>query len=106
MDELEIVSDFYNQRFKNEDRWVNQSIYYPKYAKMTHFDIEWPKELEARPVTSDFHQDKGYKYDVRPPLEERIPYLADRLGHPEILGNPTERLLRLEGEIYHPNWLD
>ena len=51
MDELEIVSDFYNQRFKNEDRWVNQSIYYPKYAKMTHFDIEWPKELEARPVT-------------------------------------------------------
>ena len=55
---------------------------------------------------SDFHQDKGYKYDVRPPLEERIPYLADRLGHPEILGNPTERLLRLEGEIYHPNWLD
>ena len=51
MDELEIVSDFYNQRFKNEDRWVNQSIYYPKYAKMTHYEIEWPKELEARPVT-------------------------------------------------------
>ena len=54
----------------------------------------------------DFNQDKGYKYDVPVPSEEKYPYLADRLGHPEILGNPTERLLRLEGEIYHPNWLD
>jgi len=43
---------------------------------------------------------------VAVPQEEKYPYLADRLGHPEILGNPTERLLRLEGEIYHPNWLD
>jgi hypothetical protein len=54
----------------------------------------------------DFHQDKGYKYDVTVPVDERYPFLADRLGHPEILGTPTERLLRLEGEIYHPNWLD
>lgn len=57
-------------------------------------------------IKRDFHQDKGYKYDVPVPQEEKYPYLADRLGHPEILGNPTERLLRLEGEIYHPNWLD
>jgi len=28
------------------------------------------------------------------------------LGHPEILGTPFERLMRLEGEIYHPNYLD
>lgn len=32
--------------------------------------------------------------------------MADRLGHPEILGNPWERLLRLEAEMYHPNYLD
>lgn len=32
--------------------------------------------------------------------------MADRLGHPEILGTPFERLMRLEGEIYHPTYLD
>jgi len=36
---------------------------------MSHYDIEWPKELEARPVTRKYHQDKGYKYDVPVPLE-------------------------------------
>ena len=28
--------------------------------------------------------------------------MADRLGHPEILGTPFERLMRLEADIYHP----
>ena len=28
--------------------------------------------------------------------------MADRLGHPEILGTPFERLMRLESDIYHP----
>jgi len=32
--------------------------------------------------------------------------MADRLGHPEILGTPWERLARLEGEIFHPGYLD
>lgn len=32
--------------------------------------------------------------------------MADRLGHPEILGNPWERLLRLESEMFHPSYLD
>lgn len=73
---------------------------------MTHYDVEWAKELDARPVTSHFHHDKGYKYDVEVPYNQRYEYLADRLGHPEILGTPMERLLRLEGEVYHPNWLN
>lgn len=73
---------------------------------MTHYDVEWVKELDARPVTSHFHHDKGYKYDVEVPYNQRYEYLADRLGHPEIMGTPMERLLRLEGEVYHPNWLN
>jgi hypothetical protein len=32
--------------------------------------------------------------------------LADRIGHPELLGTPAERLLRLESEVYHPAYLD
>lgn len=73
---------------------------------MTHYDVEWPKDLESRPVTSNFHQVKGYIYDVETPYNERYDYLADRLGYPEILGTPWERLLRLEGDIYHPTYLD
>ena len=73
---------------------------------MSHYDVEWPKELENRPVNPNYHHEKGYKFDVMTPYEQRYDYQADRLGHPEILGTPTERLLRLEGEIFHPNYLD
>jgi len=34
---------------------------------MTHYDVEWQKELDARPVDSHFHADKGSKYDVDVP---------------------------------------
>lgn len=57
-------------------------------------------------MTDHFHGDKGSKYDVRVAEEERYPFLADRLGHPEILGTPFERLMRLEADIYHPVNLD
>ncbi len=74
---------------------------------MTHYDVEWQKvlniikiqELDSRPVNDHFHADKGSKYDVDVPYQERYPYLADRLGHPEILGTPFERLMRLESEV-------
>jgi hypothetical protein len=62
--------------------------------------------LDARPVNSHFHPDKGSKYDVETPLSERYPFLADRLGHPEILGTPFERLMRLEADIFHPSCLN
>ena len=91
---------------RNQDRWLDQSIFYPKYEKMTHYDVDWQKELDTRPVTTDYHHDKGYKYDVPVPISEKWPHVADRMGYPEILGDPWERLLRLEGDIYHPNYLD
>jgi len=72
---------------------------------MSH-EIEHEKELDARPVRSDFHVDKGSKYDFATPDEDKYPFLADRLGHPEILGTPFERLMRLESDIYHPVNLD
>lgn len=89
---------------KNENRWLDQTVYYPKHEKMTHYDVLWPKEIETRPVNKDFHPDKGYKYDV--PVAYKWPHVADRLGYPEILGDPFERLMRLEGDIYHPMNLD
>lgn len=91
---------------RNEDRFLNQTIFTPKYEKMTHYDVLWQQELDTRPTTSKFHHDKGFKYDVPVPYEERWPHVADRLGHPEILGTPFERLMRLEGDIYHPNYLN
>lgn len=87
---------------KNEDRFLNQTIFTPKYARMQHYDVDWPKELDARPVNKHYHPDKGYKYDVETPADQRLPHIADRLGYPEILGTTYERLMRLEGDIYHP----
>lgn len=48
----------------------------------------------------------GSKYDVEVPYNQRYPYLADRLGHPEYVATPYERLLRLEGDLYHPVYND
>jgi len=72
---------------------------------MSH-EIEHEKILDNRKVNDHFHPDKGSKYDIATPYEERYPYMADRLGHPEILGTPFERLMRLESDIYHPVFLD
>jgi hypothetical protein len=56
-------------------------------------------------VTKNFNS-KGYKYDVEVKNEDKYQYVADRLGHPEFLGTPMERLLKLENDIYHPTYLD
>lgn len=104
-----LVDDHENETLKqvtrNQDRFLNDTVYFPKYARMSHI-LEWEKELENRPVNPDYHQDKGYKFDVATPYEQRFPHVADRLGYPETLGSPTERLFRLESDIYHPAYLD
>jgi hypothetical protein len=97
--------EFFNRHYNNVNRWENDAIFYPKFAPIQS-DLEWQKEYENRPVNSHFHPDKGYKYDVEVPWDQRYPHVADRRGYPEILGTPWERLLRLEGEIYHPTYLD
>lgn len=99
-------NDYYGKKARNEDRWINQTIYTPNHTKLSHVDVEWKKEKDSRPVNPNFNHVKGYKYDVEVPWEEKYPYLADRLGHPEILGTPIERLMRLESDIYHPSFLD
>ena len=38
--------------------------------------------------------------------EEKYQYVADRLGHPEFLGTPVDRLFKLENDIFHPVYLD
>ena len=97
--------EFFNKHYNNMDRWRNQAIFYPKFAPIKA-DIEWQHEYENRPVTDHYHPEKGYKYDVETAWEDKQPHVADRMGYPEILGTPFERLLRLEGEIYHPTYLD
>lgn len=96
---------FFDEHFNNMDRWERDAVFYPKYYPIKS-DLEWQKEVENRPVNKHFHADKGYKYDIEIPYEKRFPHVADRMGYPEILGTPLERLLRLEGEIYHPTYLD
>jgi len=99
------ASKYFNKHFSNVDRFTNQTIFYPKFAPIES-DLQWQKEVESRPINKHFHHDKGYKYDVEVPWDQRHPHVADRMGYPEILGTPFERLMRLEGEIYHPTYLD
>ncbi len=98
-------NDVFKQGFDNDKRWTSNSVFYPKYSPI-EAEAEWQKELDNRPVNKHYHHDKGYKYDVEVPWDQRFPHQADRLGYPEILGTPFERLMRLEGEFYHPTYLD
>ncbi|CAD8172257.1 unnamed protein product [Paramecium octaurelia] len=93
----------YENVFRNEKRWIAQTI---APRERTESEKRHEKELESRPVTRKFHPDKGSKYDVETPYHLRFPYLADRLGHPEFLANPFQRLFRLESDMYHPSYND
>lgn len=62
--------------------------------------------MSERKVTDHFHHDKGYKFDVEVPYEERYPHVADRLGHPEQLLTPFEQLIRIDKNLCHPTFLD
>ncbi|CAD8129940.1 unnamed protein product [Paramecium sonneborni] len=49
---------------------------------------------------------KCLKYDMETSYYLRLPYLADRLGHPEFFANSFQRLFRLESDMYHPIYND
>jgi len=63
-------------------------------------------EKDARPVNDHFNAEKGYKFDVPVPYEQRVPHVADRLGYPEQLGRPLERLFRMDTDEIHPQYMD
>ena len=90
----------------NRHRFINDAVWVPRWTQETSNVKQWNQELEARKVNSHFHPDKGYKFDVFVPYEERYPHVADRLGYPEFLGDSVDRLLRLDSDDYHPNFLD
>ena len=90
--------------YQNEDRWIANTVWQQR-PFFKHI-AEWEKERLHRPVTKDYNHAKGYKYDVGFKPEEKYEYVADRLGHPEFVGSPMDRLLKLEKDIYHPTFID
>ena len=89
--------------FRNEKRWIAQTII-PR--QKTKYEVDFADAQFRRPVNKTFHPDKGSKFDIITPYDQRFPHVADRLGHPEFLANPIQRLLRLESDIYHPVYND
>jgi len=89
----------------NMHRWISNTPFMPNYTKLSN-EIEWEEERDLRPINSHYNVDKGYKFDVPTPYEERVPHVADRLGYPEQLGTPLERLFRLDQDLSHPQYLD
>jgi len=90
----------------NRHRFANEIVWTPKWLDDFSNMRAWQQEYDNRPVNSHFHPDKGSKFDVFTPYEQRYPHVADRLGYPEFLGDPLDRLFRLEDEMNHPNYLD
>lgn len=90
----------------NKHRFVNDIVFTNKFALEPSNIRQWQQEVDNRPVNPHFHKDKGFKWDVTTPYEQRYPHVADRLGYPEFLGDDVDRLFRLENEMVHPNYLD
>lgn len=90
--------------FQNEDSFIANTPYEENWKPSNI--LEWEQEYRNRPVTRHFNHAKGYKYDVPVKPEEKYEFLADRLGHPELFGSAIERLLKLENDIYHPEYID
>ena len=79
--------------FANQDAFIANTPFNYSGFNFKHIQ-EWENERRNRPVTKTFSS-KGYKYDVEVKPEDKYEYVADRLGHPEFLGTPIERLLKL-----------
>lgn len=89
----------------NEHRWISNTAFHPKFTPMSNM-VEWEQGRDNRPVNDHYNADKGFKFDVPVPYQERVPHVADRLGYPEQLGSPLERLLRMDADDYHPAYLN
>lgn len=84
---------------------INNTIFHPKIKK-TSAEIERENLALNSPVNSHYNKDKGSKFDVRVPEDQKIDHVADRMGHPEILLKPYESLLRIDTLLAHPTNLD
>ena len=89
----------------NQHRYIRNEMYIRKGFTPSNIK-RWQQEIDERPVNDHYNHDKGYKFDVPTPYEQRAPHVADRLGHPYLLGNPIDRLFRLEQDTAHPAFID
>lgn len=71
-----------NQVYENHKFHINNAYFVPNVEPLSN-EKEMNKKKAERKVTDHFHHDKGYKYDVEVPYDEKYPHVADRLGHPE-----------------------
>jgi len=89
----------------NIHRWVSNTPFIPKMTPLSN-ELEWEEVNDNRPINPAYNKEKGFKFDVPVPYSERVPHVADRLGFPEQLGSPLERLFHLEHDLMHPQYLD
>lgn len=103
--ESQYWADRQNSEDGNQNRYIRNEIYHRKGIIPSNMK-RWQQERDERPVNAHFNEGKGYKFDVMTPYEERAPHVADRLGHAYILGDPVDRLFRLERDVAHPGFMD
>jgi hypothetical protein len=99
----ELTRDVLYEGEKNQHRFINNFPFPVKQYEPSNVR-RWKEEVENLPVNKNFNTEKGFKFDV--PAETKYAHVADRLGHPEFYGNNMDRLLRVENDAYHPNFVD
>jgi len=60
--------------------------------------------LNKRRTTTHYNHDRGNKYEVETPNNEKFPHVADRLGYPIMREEPLERIVGLERAPCHPGY--
>jgi len=83
----------YQHYLNNQDLDVLNTPFELNIPKMSN-ETEWMEELDNRPVDSHYNHEKGYKFDVLVPENERYASPSNRLGDIDVLPNPLLTLIR------------
>jgi len=89
-----------NMNFEYYHRWREM----PKPYTTPELEAKWKEQLANRPTTSHFDHDKGSKYEVEWREDQKFPHVATRLGYPELMEEPIERILGIERAPAHPGY--
>ena len=93
MGEQEETNYMLRHYLNNQDVQILNAPFHPKLPVMSN-EIEYMEELDSRPVDSHFNSEKGYKFDVLVPKNERFASESTRLGDADTLPHPLLTLIR------------
>ena len=93
MSESQEADLIWEKYLNNQDMPILNTPFQPKLPVLSN-EIEYLEELDQRPVDSHYNYEKGYKFDVTVPDEEKHTSPNIRLGDSDVMSNPLLMLIR------------